>query len=350
MSVPRRKHSMPLIFARPSVPARYRPESREETLRLLRYAPDMIAANRHNKTMMRGALLLFALVALALPRLLPAAPLDLLSGQQVASPDHSELANDNFPGSAFFYAQGAFDPVPGAQQTVRTVHVLGLDTVQAAPAAVFRGLTALDDYRALNCLTSAIYYEAGNEPDDGQRAVAQVVLNRVRSQFWPASVCGVVYEGSERADMRCQFTFSCDGSMARMPSAAAWMRAQRVARQALAGSVYAPVGLATHYHTLAVLPGWASSLRPVAVIGAHIFYRMQGSNGTEVGFHSPYARRELISGPAPRVWTPRPAIPADNSYAAPSTGWTPLPAPRPRDTLPESTIRPEYRNTGRPLI
>lgn len=306
--------------------------------------------------MMRGALLLFALFALALPRLLPAAPLDLLSGVQATQPDHSELAGDNFPGSAFFYAQGAFDPVPGAQEMVRTQHVLGLDTVKAAPAAVFRGMTALDDYRALNCLTSAIYYEAGNEPDDGQRAVAQVVLNRVRSQYWPASVCGVVYEGSERADMRCQFTFSCDGSMARAPSAASWVRAQRVARQALAGSVYAPVGLATHYHTLAVLPNWASSLRPVAVIGAHIFYRMQGINGTEAAFHSPYTRRELISGPARRVWTPQPAAPVDSfaspyvAPSAPSTGWTPLPTPRSRDTLPESTIRPEFRNTGRPII
>ena len=70
--------------------------------------------------------------------------------------------------------------------------------------------------RALDCLTSAIYYEAGQESTDGQRAVAQVVLNRVRHPAFPASVCGVVYEGSTRAT-GCQFTFTCDGSLARAP-------------------------------------------------------------------------------------------------------------------------------------
>lgn len=306
-----------------------------------------------------GALALCALVA---PRLITAAPLDMLDGQRAASPDDpAEDAAANFPGSAFFYAQGAFDPVPGVE-TVRSQHVLGLDAVKAAPAAVFRGLTGLDSYRALNCLTSAIYYEAGNEPDDGQRAVAQVVLNRVRSQLWPDTVCGVVYEGSERTDYRCQFTFSCDGAMARMPAAAQWARARRVAQDALAGQVYAPVGLATHYHTLAVRPLWSSSLSPVAVIGAHIFYRNPGFNGTPAAFRAVYLGRETISGPARRVWPARPVMPVDSivaPYAAtapvvPATGWTPPPprvAPTSReDHLPQSTIRPEYRNSGRPLI
>jgi hypothetical protein len=308
-----------------------------------------------------------ALLVLAVPRLITAAPLDLM--QTHAAVDPGEHADQNFPGSAFFFAEGAFDPVPGVQ-TVQSEHVLGLDEVVAAPAVAFRGMTALDDLRAANCLTSAIYYEAGNEPEDGQRAVAQVVLNRVHSPLWPNSVCGVVYQGSERTDFRCQFTFSCDGSMARVPNVASWARARRIAVEALAGVVYKPVGLATHYHTLAVRPPWSATLQPVGVIGAHIFYRNNGFNGTTDAFRMPYSRRELISGPARTSWPVHPVAPVDGLIQpapafsppayAPATpvaprGWTPLPPPARRDanredSLPESTIRPEYRNTGRPLI
>lgn len=313
----------------------------------------------------RGALAALALLALGLPRLLPAASLDLM---QVAQdhPDPAEIAGDNFPGSAFFFAQGAFDPLPDAPASTDS-HVLPLDKVQVAPAAVFRGITALDSYRALNCLTSAIYYEAANEPDEGQRAVAQVVLNRVRSPLWPDSVCGVVYQGSERTDFKCQFTFSCDGSMARPPSTAAWVRARGVAQRALAGDSYDPVGTATFYHTLAVRPAWASSVQPVAVIGAHIFYRNPGWNGSADAFRTRYIGRELISGPARTNWPTRPVVPLESlipaimpssqssltgpGLAPPTDGWTPPPSQAaPNDSLPESTIRPEYRNTGRPLI
>jgi hypothetical protein len=310
-----------------------------------------------------GAIAGIALLALVAPRLITAAPLDMLDGDQAAAhADPSEESDMNFPGSAFFYAQGAFDPVPGVA-TVQSQHVLGLDEVKAAPAMIFRGLTGIDSYRALNCLTSAIYYEAGNEPDEGQRAVAQVVLNRVRSQLWPNTVCGVVYQGSERTDYKCQFTFSCDGAMARMPAAAAWVRARRVAEQALAGKVYAPVGLATHYHTLAVRPDWSSSLQAVAVIGAHIFYRNPGFNGTPAAFNAAYLGREAISGPARTSWPAKPVQPVEMlappfvtaapviPATTPRSIWTPAPPPKPIDDgLPESTIRPEYRNSGRPLI
>lgn len=308
----------------------------------------------------RSGIAFAVLIALVAPRLITAAPLDMLDGDQALA-DPSEDAADNFPGSAFFFAQGAFDPVPG-DDIVQSQHVLGLETVKAAPAAIFRGMSPLDSYRALNCLTSAVYYEAGNEPVEGQRAVAQVVLNRVRSQLWPDTVCGVVYQGSERADYKCQFTFSCDGAMARMPAAAAWARSRRVAQDALAGQVYAPVGLATHYHTLAVRPEWSSSLQAVAVIGAHIFYRNPGYNGTASAFRNVYLGRESISGPARSIWPTRPTTPVDAIQPLPfgagsapiQPGWKAAPMPRldvDRDSaLPESTIRPEYRNSGRPLI
>jgi spore germination cell wall hydrolase CwlJ-like protein len=145
--------------------------------------------------------------------------------------------------------------------------------------------------RALECLTSAIYYEAGNESGDGQRAVAQVVLNRVRHPAFPKSVCGVVYEGSTRIT-GCQFTFTCDGSLARRPSAHGWLRAQKVAQAALAGAVFAPVGYATHYHANYVVPYWASSLAKNAVMGAHIFYRWAGSWGKPKAFENRYAGME----------------------------------------------------------
>lgn len=145
--------------------------------------------------------------------------------------------------------------------------------------------------RALECLTSAIYYEAGQESPDGQRAVAQVVLNRVRHPAFPASVCGVVYEGSTRPT-GCQFTFTCDGSLFRQPSRDAWDRARAVAAAALNGFVYKPVGTATHYHANYVVPYWASTLTKNAVVGAHIFYRWAGAWGRPAAFAQGYSRAE----------------------------------------------------------
>jgi len=151
--------------------------------------------------------------------------------------------------------------------------------------------TPADRLRALECLTAAVYYEAAIEPTAGQRAVAQVVLNRVRHPAYPRSVCGVVFQGSERAT-GCQFTFTCDGSLRRTPSAAGWARARRVAEEALAGMVYAPVGWATHYHTNWVVPYWSSSLVKLANVGTHIFYRWEGGWGRPAAFRFSPSRAE----------------------------------------------------------
>ena len=145
---------------------------------------------------------------------------------------------------------------------------------------------------AVDCLTSAIYYEAASENIIGQRAVAQVVLNRVRHAAYPKSVCGVVFQGSERST-GCQFSFTCDGSMARRPSAASWTRARGVASAALSGSVESSVGLATHYHTVWVVPYWSSSLSKIGTLGSHIFYRWRGSNGTRNAFNGRYSNVEI---------------------------------------------------------
>jgi hypothetical protein len=164
----------------------------------------------------------------------------------------------------------------------------------AEPFVASRDSAAYD--RALQCLTQAVYYEARGESENGQRAVAQVVLNRVRHPAYANSVCGVVYQGSERST-GCQFSFTCDGSMNAAIEPYAWERARRIAAAALAGSVYRPVGFATNYHTTAISPYWAPSLVPQIVVGAHIFYRRPGSGGTLDAFTQSPAEDEPDAGP-----------------------------------------------------
>jgi spore germination cell wall hydrolase CwlJ-like protein len=160
----------------------------------------------------------------------------------------------------------------------------------AAAPFVFKGSDSARK-QALQCLASAVYYEAGNQDADGERAVAQVVLNRVRHPAFPGSVCGVVYDGSTR-QTGCQFTFTCDGSLYRQPDADGWRRAYEIAETALSGYVYAPVGWATHYHADYVVPTWASSLAKNAIVGAHIFYRWAGGWGQPAAFGKTYAGHE----------------------------------------------------------
>ena len=150
---------------------------------------------------------------------------------------------------------------------------------------------AADRDRALTCLAQAVYYEAAGEGGDGERAVAQVVLNRMRHPGYPASVCGVVYQGSDRGT-GCQFTFTCDGSLLRTPAASLWAQARKIAEQALAGKVFAPVGHATHYHADYVLPYWADSLDKTVQIGRHIFYRLPSVLGESRSFFQHYAGKE----------------------------------------------------------
>ena len=174
----------------------------------------------------------------------------------------AEFPSENFPGSAFYFLESDYSipPVgtdsammPGTGNSdmltgeVPLEPSLPFDATNGAARPFVMRAGSPDHLRALKCLTDAIYYEAANEPDAGQRAVAQVILNRMRHPTYPNSVCGVIYQGSERRT-GCQFSYACDGSMARIPARPAWLRAQRVAAQALAGSVYAPVGMATHYH------------------------------------------------------------------------------------------------------
>ena len=182
------------------------------------------------------------------------------------------------------------DIAPDQALKVNAAIPLAAGANPAAPQFAFKG-NAAARAQALECLSSAVYYEAGNQDSDGQRAVAQVVLNRVRHPAFPASVCGVVYQGSTQPT-GCQFTFTCDGSLNRQPDAEGWRRASQIAGAALSGAVYAPVGLATHYHADYVVPYWASSLTKNAIVGAHIFYRWAGGWGRPAAFTNVYAGHE----------------------------------------------------------
>jgi hypothetical protein len=165
--------------------------------------------------------------------------------------------------------------------------------LRVAQPFVFKPATAEDRRRALRCLTQGIYYEAALEPTEGQEAVAQVILNRVRDPNYANSVCGVVFEGAERTT-GCQFSFTCDGALAQAPVGWAWNRAKLVAERALAGHVSARVGTATHYHADYVHPWWAPTLNKLTQIGAHIFYRWKGVYGEPAAFRQAYAGREPL--------------------------------------------------------
>ena len=127
--------------------------------------------------------------------------------------------------------------------------------------------------RAERCLTSAIYFEARGEPVRGQIAVAQVVLNRAFSGYYPDDVCGVVYQNAHR-HLACQFTFACDGIRDVVNEPEAWVRAKRIASETLDGKLWlSEVGKSTHYHAYWVRPTWVRSMRRLAKIGVHSFYR-----------------------------------------------------------------------------
>lgn len=276
-----------------------------------------------------------------------------------APPPTGYEAEDHFPGAALFYAADA-DAAPAAG-TTGTAALPDLPVPSGAsfdvndgtvhPSRPFSmaGASGIDRGRALQCLASAIYYEAASQSDDGQRAVAQVVLNRVMHPAFPDTVCGVVYQGSERAT-GCQFSFACDGAMARPPMRAAWDKAVGIAAAALGGYVFAPVGLATHYHTYAVTPAWNRDLIMTDAIGAHFFHRWAGYWGTPAAFNQVYRGGEPLPGPHPRPATPEGFDPAMTLADAASAATVPTDRAAPAATKPDpvalAMIQPAYADSG----
>jgi spore germination cell wall hydrolase CwlJ-like protein len=151
-----------------------------------------------------------------------------------------------------------------------------LSPEQPQSKTLFGGLTE-DEFRSreLRCMATAIYFEARDEPVRGQIAVGQVIMNRIRSPFYPKTVCGVVYQG-ERLRTGCQFSFTCTGKHNAVKEKEEWATAVKLAKQVIAGEVWMKeVGYATHYHATYVHPSWRHELDKVAQIGGHIFYKMK---------------------------------------------------------------------------
>lgn len=348
-------------------------------VRLARNAP-AFAARRRRKH--RGRKLLALAAAFAVPAVAAPAEWQGFDALEAAPepevvPMGFEVAGESFPGSAFYYLEDVpYVPLPVEAEISSDADPTPVEqfTGPAARSLVVEG-AASDKARALQCMTMAIYYEAASESDAGQRAVAQVVLNRVAHPAYPNSVCGVVFQGSERKT-GCQFTFTCDGSLARQPSRTFWDRARRVAEQAISGAVYAPVGLATHYHTVQIHPYWADSLTHVGTIGAHRFYRWSGAAGRQSAFRATYSGHEPAAAPHSRTPVdeaasidpvelariyeaalaparPLPPLPQASAYRAPDSAFRPEFNARgsggafTNDRLPQSgDVRPEYQQSG----
>jgi spore germination cell wall hydrolase CwlJ-like protein len=215
------------------------------------------------------------------------------------------------------------------------VPISSLPNPAAAPFKL-SDVSEFDRARAVNCLAMAVYYEAANQGDEGEAAVAQVVLNRMRNPIFPKTVCGVVFQGSN-LPTGCQFTFTCDGSLARQPSADGWRRAKLVAERALGGFVQKDVGEATHYHTIWVVPYWQATVLKVTQIGAHVFYRWNGDLGRPAAFSGAYAGSEPITPtPAGLAAQDVAAMAAPTAFAAPIT--SAAAAPQPDEAKPEVKI------------
>jgi len=170
------------------------------------------------------------------------------------------------------YFAWADEPVTASAVPFEAIFKIPADDVaNAVPAPAKRPAIAASEEE---CMATAIYFEARGESREGQMAVAQVILNRVKSPAYPKSVCGVVYEGSGHR-RGCQFSFTCDGVADRINDRNAWRTAKSIAEKALTdpdGVLVADIGNATNYHASFVSPRWSDKMKMVDVIGQHVFY------------------------------------------------------------------------------
>jgi spore germination cell wall hydrolase CwlJ-like protein len=144
--------------------------------------------------------------------------------------------------------------------------------------------------RERRCLSTAIYFEARGEPLQGQIAVGQVIMNRVRSPQFPETICGVVYQGQLAPG--CQFSFACDGKTDTPKNDSHWALAQKLAKQITSGEVWLPeIGYSTFYHADYVSPHWKSAMNKMDSIGRHIFYKKRNEKA--------YIVQEASAAPTP---------------------------------------------------
>jgi spore germination cell wall hydrolase CwlJ-like protein len=197
-----------------------------------------------------------------------------LANAQTAS--RSETAASETAGAGQTTLSAADHPVKARSawaELVRLASVKGGDG-EDKNATIFGGLTE-QEFRAreLRCMATAVYFEARDEPLRGQIAVAQVIMTRVRSEYYPMTICGVVYQGQWNRNA-CQFSFACDGKADAPTEKKEWATSLDVARQVISGKVYlTDIGGATHYHATYVHPDWTRMVKRIKRIGGHIFYK-----------------------------------------------------------------------------
>jgi len=206
----------------------------------------------------------------------------MLARTGVGEPDPEDLP-ENFEGAsaAIFMLSPTADAAfvdahkMGEGQAVAWPGRLHLASLKADDATKLFGGFTEEEFRAreLRCMTAAIYFEARSEPQRGQIAVAQVVMNRVRASAYPDTICGVIYQGQWNRNA-CQFSFACDGLPERPENKALWKRSMSLAREVMRGKHWlSEIGYATHYHATYVKPRWARYFERVKQIGQHIFYK-----------------------------------------------------------------------------
>jgi cell wall hydrolase len=205
--------------------------------------------------------------------------------------------------------------------------VAGKDNMFKSPAERL-GLAGKARARAEKCLADAVYFEARGEPQRGQMAVAQVVMNRVFSGFYPNNVCGVVYQNADR-HLACQFTFACEGKdLSRIDEVDMWEQAKSIAKDTLDGKIWlTEVGHATHYHAYWVHPSWVHEMKRMYKLGVHTFYR-------------PRAWGDGSDAP---VWAAVPGAPKPPGEEAPAAAREPPAAKSPDAAAkgPEAAVSPE---------
>ena len=197
------------------------------------------------------------------------APASMRAPYQLASADATALPSRSAPESS-----SAVPPaIPISLPNMIAILPPSAPGVPPPTPAQLLKLEGTSRVKAERCLANAIYFEARSEPQKGQIAVAQVVINRAFSGFYPNDICGVVYQNAHRR-LACQFTFACDGKSKAIHDRGSWARANRIAKQALDGQLYeTAVGTSTHYHAIYVRPNWAREMKKNVRFGIHNFYR-----------------------------------------------------------------------------
>lgn len=187
---------------------------------------------------------------------LPSAPEPVSTGE-IADPDLAALGEEDALATA----------------NADEARALNVSEVVSTSNAGMDKITEGVNPKALKCLAEAVYFEARGEETRGQFAVAEVILNRVDSKRYPASVCSVVTQGSKKRNA-CQFSFACDGKKEQVKNCSAYTKAAKIAKLMLDGRPRVITGGATHFHTTNVRPSWSKKLTKTVRIGDHVFYRL----------------------------------------------------------------------------